>query len=327
MPAGSGIGAEKPKRLGNPFGWTSETHYGRCQIKVNMDTHHKMCERSSASVDCRQDGSKYVSKNPQKRVRSPVWKAMRSKHKHELWRPQPDALYQRKMDDHYMTEMLEQCKPGVTTQLPEHVLRYRLHRLKHPNFLPKAHALTEERLAMDNHNTFVQRASHHVDMNVSPWCLKWMNDKHAEKFTKSGSLKKELLPKKARPKTATELKQAQHELLQFAPDEELLPPKRGSPMSAAIKRPASIEECKAIGRPHTVPEGRHREDVETWTSHDDLLRVIATHKSAEVVQQIEPEQSAGGGLGDAQHDSMAISADATITQVQLKSTSPTSGSP
>ena len=30
------------------------------------------------------------------------------------------------------------CKPRVETQLSEHILRYRLHRLKHPNFLDKA---------------------------------------------------------------------------------------------------------------------------------------------------------------------------------------------
>jgi len=92
---------------------------------------------------CRQDGGKFITKgDDQKRKhnypKTSVWETMMFKRKRQLWKPQPNSIHKRKTEDRQLLEMLEGCKPRIETQLSEHILRYRLHRLKHPNFEEKA---------------------------------------------------------------------------------------------------------------------------------------------------------------------------------------------
>lgn len=160
------IGYEPPSRSiwANPFQWTAETEYGRKNLKMNevipqtphliqqitvdpafcgrKDRHWRRISNCKATTVCRQDGGKFITKGADQPAfhrypKTSEWETMMFKRKRQLWKPQPDAIHKRMTEDRQLLHMLEDCKPRVETQLSEHILRYRLHRLRHPNFLDK----------------------------------------------------------------------------------------------------------------------------------------------------------------------------------------------
>jgi len=282
------MGTERGKSLVSPFVWTNETHYGRTEVKENQRMHHKMVFDSSRSrVDCRLDGSKYIGRSayqrstdrdgthPRQSVQSGAWgmKAFRTKNP-ELWRPQPDEVNQRKIGDQQFSAMIEESKPRVVTQLPEHILEYRIHRLKHPNFVPKDHVIAQELVAMESHKTLVQRAPSRVETWVDPWCEKWVEERKNYKYTKSGCLKKEKKEYKRPKRSPSRQQQAEQGITIEVPDRELLPAKR-SP-SKRLMRPQSVPPASRSTGSSTA---NARSSTPGHTSHADLQTMMSNLRS------------------------------------------------
>lgn len=260
------------KRLRNKFVYTAETHTGRAMLEVNMRTHNRLVfEHADSSVDCRLDGSSYIS-TKRKSAESSAWHFLRTK---PPPRPTIEQRHRRKMQDHADNEKMANLKGGVDTHLPEHIERYREYRTRNPAHIPPALFLRDQRNFAVAHNRWVGKAKYSIDNAVEPWCMQRMIDKRQEKHTKSGALKKEFMEKRSRPPTAMELREAQNEQLQYAADEELLPPKRSSAVSRVQSAHVSHQMPKR--RAQTVPANIGRKHAD-WASHEDLMDIIAQHQ-------------------------------------------------
>jgi len=141
---------------------------------------------------------------------------MMLRHKRQNWKPQPSGLHKRKTEDAHLLKMLEGCRPAIETQLPEHILRYRLQRLKHPNFLPKPITIVDRKIMMDAHDHMVATARGGTVHHMNPRMLQRMKEQHAKRYTKSGQLKIEFQRRKPKKLSKHETYQAEMMWLQHA---------------------------------------------------------------------------------------------------------------
>jgi len=287
-------GGGRGRRLVSPFVWSAETHYGRGEIAENARTHNRMVFKTCRSkVDCRMDGSKYVGRSAYTigahakvephhgSKESGAWNMKCFRERNELWKPQPDVVHRKKVQDEHAQKMIDTCKPSTVTQLHRSILDYTVHRRKHPNFIPKPIIIAAEQMSMDSHDTFVRKAPRRVETRVDPWCERWVQERKDERYTKSGSLKVEFRKKSRSANRRRSFIQPQQGLAIDVPDRELLPAKR-------LVRPQSVPA--SMRTPSSRP---------AVTSHEDFVQMMSSVQQdlnmsnvSHDVQQIETDEVA-----------------------------------
>lgn len=111
---------------------------------------------------------------------------------------------------------------------------------------------------MDSHDTFVRKAPCRVETRVDPWCVRWVQERKEERYTKSGSLKAEFRKKNRSANGRRSFTQTQQGLAIDVPDRDLLPAKR-------LVRPQSV--------PASMRTSSSRSAV---TSHEDFVQMMSS---------------------------------------------------
>jgi len=292
-------------------------------MAMDMRAHDRLVfESADSALDCRMDGTKYVSKRRTAREHS-AWAFLRNK---PPKKPTLEEQHTRKVTDSHIVQKMANIKVCVESRLPGHIQRYREHRVKHPNHLPPPNVLTDQRNFAISHNKWVGRATYAVNTKVEAWCVARMTDKANLKFTRAGSIKRHLVRQPPRPLTAMQLRHANNQSYQTATDQDLLPPKRGKP-DRAMAASSAVRQ-----RPHTVPCNIGRRDP-GWSSQEDLLEIVAHHGShddltnmmaphEQGVEHQQQEQSSerrrSDGLEVAQRPGFTSNTHATITHTEFE---------
>lgn len=100
----------------NGFSTSPATLFGRELIKLNQKMHYDWIRAAGPSIDAQ--------------ISKPAQRYLCQRRKKKGWQPSLEQRYSQQVRDKRLSELVRDCKPGVSTQLPEHVVRYKEYREK-----------------------------------------------------------------------------------------------------------------------------------------------------------------------------------------------------
>ena len=178
----------------SPWKVDASSGYGRSLIDRHMEMHEELIDRAQPLTAC------HMSAISAER--------MRFRRQEQIWRPSFNELRRRQLDDELLAELINNSTSYLNMKLDPHIIAFKKHRMKHPNFLPGQ----QERMRQEQHAKRHQRIMRgdgiisRVD-RAPPWvALRYGQFLRSSRYTKGGAPRAEVAsrnkPNKRRGKPA-----------------------------------------------------------------------------------------------------------------------------